>query len=165
MVADEQNTLVLVGLSREVENSFSHTLPVWCECSAEVGLVGALVLAHTHHGANIFLSRWVGVHTRTGAHQTRPGGNSMFWWAGVQGPGTNMVGWCTRSWCEYVLVQQVGRWQLWSTPATQASAQMTLHQSYGSSSTPSTSCWPTSTSSSPTSTSSSLYVALTMFCD
>lgn len=47
MVADEQNTLVLVGLSREGENSFSHTLPVWCECSAEVGLVGTLALVHT----------------------------------------------------------------------------------------------------------------------
>ena len=47
MVADKQNTLVLVGLSLEAENSFSHTLPVWCECSAEAGLVGTLALVHT----------------------------------------------------------------------------------------------------------------------
>ena len=153
MVADEQNTLVLVGLSREGENSFSHTLPVWCECSAEAGLVGTLALVHTM----VRISSCPGGLVYTLALWCAP--NTPWWKQHV------LVGWCTRSWCEYVLVQQVGRWQLWSTPATQASAQMTLHQSYGSSSTPSTSCWPTSTSSSPTSTSSSPYVALTMFCD
>ena len=148
MVADIQNTLVLVGLSREGENSFSHTLPVWCECSAEVGLVGWCFGISTYTPWCEYLLVQVGWCTHS--HWCAP--NTPWWKQHV------LVGWCTRSWCEYVLVQQVGRWQLWSTPATQASAQMTLHQSYGSSSTPSTSCWPTSTSSS-------LYVALTMFCD